>query len=51
MVHEGDSWAVFFSERGSRWDDMTFDSEEVACLFVLGLFAQRYAEQGSPLQE
>ena len=30
MVHEGDSWAVFFSERGSRWDDMTFDSEEVA---------------------
>ena len=36
---------VFFPARGSRWDDMTFDSEEAACLSVLGLFAQRAVDE------
>lgn len=45
MVHEGDEWIVFFSERGSRWDDVSFSSEKVACMYFLGLFAQRYIEK------
>lgn len=46
LLNEGDQWIVFFSERGSRWDDVSFDSEKIACTFMLGLFAQQYAEEG-----
>lgn len=46
LLPEGDQWLVFFSERGSRWDDVSFDSEEVACTFMLGLLAQQYVEEG-----
>ncbi|MFC7449719.1 hypothetical protein [Rhodococcus daqingensis] len=45
LVRDGDKWVVYFSERGSRWDDVSFDSEKVACMFMLGLFTQRYVER------
>lgn len=45
LVNEGDKWIVFFSERGSRWDDVSFDSEKVACMYLLGLFTQRYLDR------
>ena len=45
LIGEGDQWIVYYSERGSRWDEMTFDSEKVACMFMLGLFTQKYVER------
>jgi hypothetical protein len=31
IVREGQDWKVFFSERGDRYDAVTFRSEEEAC--------------------
>lgn len=45
VVDDGAGWTVFYSERGSRWDEERFGSEKVACMYMLGLFAQKYIEQ------
>lgn len=51
VIDNGDHWSVFFWERGSRWDEVTFESEEVACTYFLGLLAQKYIETNIPKTE
>lgn len=48
LANEGEQWNVFFSERGSRWDSESFNSEKVACMFMLGIFSQKFIEQRMP---
>lgn len=35
LVHDGERWIVFFSERGARWDERRHIDESKACLDVL----------------
>lgn len=35
LLPEGPSWKVFVSERGRRWEEMTFDDEDAACVYFL----------------
>lgn len=45
VIKEGDGWAVFYVERGKRCDEVSFDSETVACTYMLGLFAEGIARR------
>jgi len=33
----GGKWVVFFSERGRRWEERQFDTEDGACRYLLHL--------------
>jgi hypothetical protein len=35
ILPEGQAWKVFMSERGSRSDDRTFNTEDEACVYFL----------------
>jgi hypothetical protein len=35
IVHDGQCWNVFYSERGGRWDEKRYVEESKACLDVL----------------
>ncbi|HEX7661251.1 MAG TPA: hypothetical protein VF444_17400 [Pseudonocardiaceae bacterium] len=31
------TWSVYYAERGTRWDEKKFDSEDAACRYFLHL--------------
>ena len=35
LVHEGGRWCVYYTERGVRFDEQWFDSEDEACKRML----------------
>ena len=35
LLPEGQDWHVFFSERGQRYDERTFATEDEACVHLL----------------
>jgi hypothetical protein len=48
LVRDADRWLVYFSERGSHWDEVAFESESTACAYYLGLVARDYIERTFP---
>lgn len=40
LLYEGGKWKVFYSERGKRNDESTFDTESSACHYLLRLMLQ-----------
>lgn len=40
LVQEAGKWKVFYSERGKRNDESTFDTESSACCHLLQLILQ-----------
>ncbi|MEV6610857.1 hypothetical protein [Kutzneria sp. NPDC051319] len=40
------TWHVFWSERGSRFDEVPFAREEDACVHLIGRFAVQQLTQG-----
>lgn len=40
IVSAGHEWNVFISERGSRYEDRTFQSEDEACVWFLKRLVQ-----------
>ncbi|GLZ30679.1 hypothetical protein Lesp02_28680 [Lentzea sp. NBRC 105346] len=46
LLEEDGSWKVFWSERGTRFDEVTLADEEAACYLLLGRMAQRQLMQG-----
>ncbi|WBQ06484.1 hypothetical protein [Kribbella sp. CA-293567] len=44
-VDEG--WSVFYSERGLRTDEVGFENQDVALIYLLGLFTQQQLDRGS----
>jgi hypothetical protein len=47
LDRRGDGWVVFLSERGGESGAVAFDSEHVACAYLLGRVFGDLAEQGS----
>ncbi len=35
ILPEGQTWRVFISERGQRLEEMSFDTEDAACVYFL----------------
>ena len=35
LLAEGQTWKVFLSERGSRFEERAFNSEDAACVYFL----------------
>lgn len=35
ILVEGQSWKVFLSERGRRYEERSFESEDLACVYFL----------------
>jgi hypothetical protein len=40
------TWHVFWSERGSRFDEVPFAREEDACFYLIGRFAAQQLMKG-----
>lgn len=35
LAHEGERWCVYYTERGARFDEQWFESEDEACELML----------------
>lgn len=44
VVRHADAWIVYFSERGARWDEVSFDTEATAATYFLGLATQDHLD-------